>query len=68
MALNDTIINGMNNPDCAFFVGQTMGQADLLGKLVVLLLFFTFYEFAKKLVIEPFIERIKKFFKRGSDK
>jgi len=59
MALNDTIMNGLNNPDCAFFVGQTMGQADLLGKLVVLLLFFTFYEFAKKLVVEPIIQKIK---------
>ena len=68
LALNDTIINGMNNPDCAFFVGQTMGQADLLGKIVVLMLVFTAYEFAKKLVVEPLIQKIKKKFKIGVDK
>lgn len=27
MSLADTIDAGLNNPECAFFVGQTFGQA-----------------------------------------
>lgn len=26
LTLVDTIVKGVNNPECAFFVGQTLGQ------------------------------------------
>lgn len=34
MSLAETINNGLNNPECAFFVGQYLGQAST-GKLVL---------------------------------
>ncbi len=34
MSLSNTILTGMNNPDCAFYVGQSLGYASA-GTLIV---------------------------------
>lgn len=57
--LNDTIINGINNPDCAYFVGMTVGSASLFGKLFLLMAVFTLFKFVEKLAVEPIIAKIK---------
>ena len=57
--LNNTIYAGLNNPECAFFVGQWFG-AFTMGKLVFAYLgLLLLYKFIDKLAIEPLINKLK---------
>lgn len=58
--LNDTLAAGLNNPDCAFYVGMFAGMGLLFQYLLLALFFFVVYRFAEELAIKPFINRLKK--------
>lgn len=58
--LADIITTGLNNPDCAFFVGQTFGISQAFGMVVFIAVFGTVYKLIDKLALEPLIEWIRK--------
>lgn len=59
MSLSDTIITGMNNPDCAFYVGSFIGNYST-GKLILAGMFLMIvYKFVDKMALEPSIKWIK---------
>ena len=54
-----TIITGMNNPECAFFVGQVTGQNEAVRMLAIVLLAAFIFKLVNKAVIDPIIEWVK---------
>ena len=60
---SEMITAGMNNPDCAFWVGSTMGPMHQMNILYVLLAFLA-YKFLAVSVIEPQAEKLKQWIKK----
>lgn len=56
----DIIQTGMNNPDCAFFVGQFFGQFLGIKIFFYLVIFGIFFRMADKMAFEPFAEWVKR--------
>ena len=67
MTLVDTINMGLNNPDCAFFVGNYMGQLFTIHSMLILLSIYLGFKFLDKLAVEPLIKYIKTKIKRKGD-
>ena len=61
--VNETIstilVNGMNNPDCSFFVGATFGQWLAIKYIMILVLLYFILKIIDKLALEPLIKWIK---------
>ena len=60
MTLSETISKGLNNPECAFFVGQFMGQATIVKTIFMITLIYFIIKATDKIALEPFLEFIKK--------
>ena len=60
MSLTEIITTGMNNPDCAFFVGSFYGQVMTMKGIITLMGLLLIFKILDKLVIEPCLEWIKK--------
>lgn len=60
MTLSEIIINGMNNKDCAFFVGTYLGQLTTIRIIIFAGVFYIITKVIDKLALNPFIEFIKK--------
>lgn len=59
MALAETIQTGLNNPECAFFVGSYMGAAWGAKLLFMAYLMYAIAKVLDKIALEPFIAWIK---------
>lgn len=59
MALNEIIKKGMDNPDCAFFVGSYLGNISAYQKILLLALIYFMFKVANNLVVDPIIFWIK---------
>ena len=59
MALGEIIKAGLNDPNCAFFVGNFLGMAIALRWIVVLVFIYWIFSAANKLAFEPFIGWVK---------
>ena len=57
--LNETIMNGLNNPDCAFFVGTWTGSFLSFKYLIAVFVIFAVMKVLDRLALEPLITRIK---------
>jgi len=60
MTLAENLVNGMNNPDCAFYVGATIGQYLVLRILSALVLAYFLIRILDKLVFTPLLNWISK--------
>lgn len=60
MTFADIINSGLNNPDCSFWVGMSMGQFTILKTAMALFVFAIVYKFIDKILLEPFINWIKR--------
>ena len=58
--LNETIMNGLNNPECAFYVGSFLGGLLAVKWVIVALIFIYVSKVIDKLAFEPFLNWIKK--------
>ena len=61
MGLAETISLGINNPDCSFFVGQSLGQATAASLIVKVTLVY----FGVKVVDKIIFQGIPKLFRRA---
>ena len=67
--LNETIMTGLNNPDCAFYVGAFAGQMFVVRWLFFLLIVYVLLKAVDKLALEPLLKYLKiKFFGKQSMK
>jgi cadmium resistance protein CadD (predicted permease) len=59
------MLDGMNDPNCAFYVGQMFGQFILVKFSLALFCFYIFYRFVDEIFISAIINKIKgiKFYK-----
>lgn len=57
--LTEIITAGLNNPECAFYVGAFTGQFMALRYLIVVLIIFFVFKIIEKLAFEPFISWVK---------
>jgi len=57
--LNETIAAGLNNPDCAFFVGNFMGNFLAMRWLFFLAVCYFMFKIIDKLAFEPIVEWMK---------
>lgn len=55
----DSIVAGMNNPECSFWVGASLGNWLSFRYLIAILLFFIIWKALDKLCLEPGINWIK---------
>ena len=60
MTLTETITAGMNNPECAFFVGEFTGRMGAVSTIMYVFLMFAVFKFLDKLAFDPFMNWIKK--------
>jgi hypothetical protein len=66
--LNETIAAGLNDPNCAFFVGSFTGNFLSFKYLLVVILLFFLFKLLDGLVAEPLLKKFKaKFSKEGKD-
>lgn len=63
--LNETIAAGLNDPNCAFFVGSFTGSFLSLKYLLIVLFMYVLIKGLDKLAVDPIIERIKNWRKGG---
>ena len=63
----DTLIKGLNNPDCSFFVGTFIGQIITFKLIFFLIGVYLVFKVVEKLVLDPILAWLKKkvFDKRG---
>jgi len=52
MSLSETILNGLNNPECAFYVGQTIGYSSAGQLMLKIGLIYFGFKFLDKFVFE----------------
>ena len=64
MTLGEIITTGLNNPECAFFVGQTFGTFLVFKIAIGLAIINWIYKAMDVLAFEPFINWIKKRFRK----
>lgn len=64
MTLSATIEAGLNNPDCAFFVGSFFGTAYIVKLMLYIACIYWVIKAVDKLALEPVIDYIKRKFKR----
>ena len=57
--LADTINNGLNNPDCAFFVGTFFGQAITIKLILVGIAMYFIFKVVDTFAFEPTMKWIK---------
>lgn len=68
MALNEIISTGLNNPDCAFFVGQWLGGWLSMKMVMYLVVAYWIMKSIDKLALEPIIDFVKsKLFKQQKE-
>jgi hypothetical protein len=58
--INETILTGLHNPDCAFYVGTFFGQIFVVKWLIFLLIAFAIVKAIDRLALEPILQWIKK--------
>lgn len=71
MTLAETIITGMNNPECAFFVGQSLGYASSGTLIVRVGLIYFGFKILDKFVFEripSFIKKVKPHYTKDGGK
>lgn len=54
----DTLYRGLNNPECSFFVGATVGQY-LILKFVIAMIIFWFAAKFLDVILTPFLNLLK---------
>jgi len=54
------VFNGVNNPDCAFFVGSFMGQFIGFKIIFMVVIGYICLRFIEKLTLIPLLEWLKK--------
>lgn len=59
MTLAEIITTGMNNPDCSFFVGATVGQMFSMKMMMILFGSIFVFKFLDGLVINPILNFLK---------
>jgi hypothetical protein len=60
MTLADIIKNGLNNPECSFFVGSWVGQISIIKVVIVLGVLHLLFKGLDKLAFDPFWTWLKK--------
>jgi len=65
IVLTETIQTGLNNPECAFFVGKMAGEAMIFNLMAALAIFGFLYKAVDKLAFEPAVAWLKKKIYRG---
>lgn len=66
--LSSIISTGLNNPECAFFVGQMFGQYTSLKILLGMAGFIMVYKLVDNLALIPLMEKIKSLWKKRGGK
>jgi len=67
--LNETISAGLNNPDCAFFVGSFTGSFLSFKYLIIVILLYFGFKLLDAFIVEPSIAKFKKYLhKKTGDK
>ena len=66
--LNETIANGLNNPDCAFFVGNFLGNYTSFRWVLALIGAYFVFKAVDTLAFKPLLDFIKKSLKRKKKK
>lgn len=56
----ENIIAGLNNPECSFFVGATIGQYFILRLFIWLAIVYIILRVLERLIFTPFLEWIYK--------
>lgn len=64
----DTILKGMNNPDCAFYVGKWLGGYESIRIVIVILILLLIYKAIDKLAFEPMLNWITNKFRGKNGK
>jgi hypothetical protein len=57
--LSTILVNGINNPDCSFYVGTFVGQLFILKLIMILAVAYWLISFASNLLINPLINKLK---------
>jgi hypothetical protein len=60
MALAESIKAGLENPDCAFFVGFLSGQSSAIKTVIIVAGIGLAYKLVDKLAFEPFVAWLKR--------
>jgi hypothetical protein len=64
--LNETIAAGLNDPNCAFFVGTFTGSSLSLKYLFIVVIGYLLFK-TLDILLEPFVTKIKNKLKGGND-
>ena len=62
-SFSENLANGMNNPECSFWVGSFVGQWSTLKFIFILACLLLIYKALDKLVLDVLIKKIKDKFK-----
>lgn len=66
--LTSIMLNGLNNPDCAFYTGAFVGSFLVLKWLLFLLIFAIIFKALDRLAFDPFLNWVKsKIYRRKED-
>lgn len=65
--LNNTIAAGLNNPECAFFVGNTLGSLLIYMWVILVILSYFVFKMLYKLVLKSTDKQVKSKRKRKKD-
>ena len=57
--LTTIIFNGINNPECSYFVGYFLGQSNVFGRVIMIFMLFTLYKLVNTLAFDPLLKWIK---------
>lgn len=64
MTLSEIINAGLNNPDCSFYVGMSVGQFSGIKTMFLLGLLYITMKFVEGLAVTPLLVWIKSKFKK----
>ena len=59
--LSTILMNGLNNPDCAFYTGQMFGQIIAFRTIFIILMIYLLLKIIEGIAVNPLIEKIKSY-------